>query len=86
MLLRKKFSKAGSWFKLPSQDRERLRAGSLNCLLSDPEKIVRTAVAQLVGTLTKHELTKKGTGWQELFLFLMTRLESQNPQVIKTPN
>ena len=81
VLLRKKFSKSGSWFKLPAQDRDRLKAGSLNCLVTEPEKLVRSAVAQLVGTLSKHELGSRGGGWQELFMFIMARLDSQNNQV-----
>ena len=40
--------------------------------------MVRTAVAQLIGTLAKHELSSKSGGkWPELFTFMMARLDSQ---------
>ena len=146
VLLRKKFSKAGSWFKLTPADRDQLKSGCLSCIISEPERSVRsntpkktylltskeigwytqdstyrdilftmqpwlhqciknilfpasktynlfskdnffhvcvsrTAVSQLVGTLARHELSSKGGQWPELFTFLLSRLESQNPQV-----
>ena len=79
MLLRKKFSKGGSWYKLSKADREQLKAGCLGCIQTEPEKMVRLAVAQLAGTLARHELAKKGGGWGELFTFLLAKLESPNP-------
>ena len=80
MLLRKKFSKGGSWYKISKVDREQLKAGCLSCVQAEPERTVRLAVAQLVGTLARHELAKKGGGWSELFTFLLAKLESVGPQ------
>ena len=66
--------------------RNQLKSGCLSCILSDPERVVRTAVAQLIGTLARHELSSKGAasgGWPDLFTFIMARIDSQNPQVMK---
>ena len=81
VLLRKKFSKSGSWLKFSLSDRAQLKAGCLSCLMVEPERTVRLAVAQLVATLAKHELRKKNDGgWPELFPFILERLDSQNNQ------
>ena len=57
VLLRKKLSKAGSWLKFSPGDRDQLKAGCISCVQSEPEKSVRQAVAQLIATLAKHELS-----------------------------
>ena len=81
VLLRKKFSKSGSWLKFSLSDRAQLKAGCLSCLMVEPERTVRLAVTQLVATLAKHELrSKKDGGWPELFPFILERLDSQNNQ------
>ena len=81
VLLRKKFSKSGSWLKFSSADRAQLKAGCLSCLMTEAERTVRLAVAQLVATLAKHELRgQKEGGWPELFTFILQRLDSQNSQ------
>ncbi len=81
VLLRKKFSKSGSWLKFSPGDRAQLKAGCLSCLMTEPERSVRLAVAQLVATLARHELRgQKDGGWPELFTFILERLDSQNSQ------
>ena len=81
VLLRKKFSKSGSWLKFSLSDRAQLKAGCLSCLMTEPERSVRLAVAQLVATLARHELRgQKDGGWPELFTFILERLDSQNGQ------
>ena len=79
MLLRKKLSKAGSWLKFSPGDRDQLKAGCISCVQSEPEKSVRQAMAQLIATLAKHELSKRGGGWPELFSFLLAKLDSAEP-------
>lgn len=80
-MLRKKFSKSGSWLKFSPSDRAQLKAGCLSCLMTEPERSVRLAVAQLVATLARHELRgQKDGGWPELFTFILERLDSQNSQ------
>lgn len=67
--------------KFSSADRNQLKDGCLSCLMSEPDRTVRTAVAQLVATLARHELGgKKDGGWPELFTFILARLDSQNSQ------
>ena len=79
--MRKKFSKSGSWLKFSASDRAQLKAGCLSCLMTEAERTVRLAVAQLVATLAKHELRgQKEGGWPELFTFILQRLDSQNSQ------
>ena len=60
VLLRKKFSKSHSWLKLAPGDRAQLKAGCLSCLLSEPERSVRTSVAQLTATVARYSRLKDG--------------------------
>ena len=71
---RKKFTKTGSWFRLAPGDRAQLKAGCLDCLQSELERAVRGAVAQLVGSLARHELGNRGQGWPELMHLIMTKV------------
>ena len=43
VLLRKKFSKGGSWLKLSPGDRAQLKAGCLSCVQAEPERFGITA-------------------------------------------
>ena len=60
VLLRKKFSKSHSWLKLAAGDRAQLKAGCLSCLVSEPERSVRTSVAQLTATVARYSRQMRG--------------------------
>jgi len=77
VLLRKKFTKPGSWFKFTQEDRNQLKAGCLSSLVTEQEKSVRSALAQLVGTLAKHELGQRGGGWPELLQLILAKVNSE---------
>ena len=77
MFYRKKFTKPGSWFKFTQEDRNQLKAGCLSSLVTEQEKSVRSALAQLVGTLAKHELGQRGGGWPELLQLILAKVNSE---------
>jgi len=80
VLLRKKFSKSGSWFKFSLADRSQLKSGCLASLVAEPEKTVRNALAQLIGTLARHELGQRGGGWPELLQLVLAKVGSGEGQ------
>ena len=70
LLLRKRFGKRKAWMKVPINDRQVVKQGCLQALVSEPEKPVKHAIGQLVAVLAKHELSKSNQDWPELFSFL----------------
>ena len=45
--------------------------------MAEQEKSVRNAVAQLIGTLAKHELGQRGGGWPELLQLILAKVGSE---------
>jgi len=76
VLLRKKFSKSSSWMKFSQAERDQLKGGCLTSLEAEQEPSVRTALAQLVGTLAKHEMGAGVEGWPELMTLIQTKVVS----------
>lgn len=75
VLLRKKFSKASSWLKFSKADRDQLKSGCLASFQAEQEKSVVSALAQLIGTLAKHEM---GAGsWPELTQLIQAKVVSE---------
>lgn len=52
----------------------------LNALMNEPEKSVRTAIAQLVGTLGKHDTNKNDSWMVQVMKFVFEQCGSPNPQ------
>ena len=48
--------------------------------MAEQEKSVRNALAQLVGTLAKHELGQRGGGWPELLQLILAKVGSEAGQ------
>ena len=44
--------------------------------MAEQEKTVRNALAQLIGTLAKHELGQRGGGWPELLQLILSKVGS----------
>uniref|UniRef100_T1IJ37 IPO4/5-like TPR repeats domain-containing protein n=1 Tax=Strigamia maritima TaxID=126957 RepID=T1IJ37_STRMM len=90
ILLRRKVLKKKPWLKLPENLRQRYERGPsmvlrikvikqmiLQRLVSDDDKLVRTSIAALAGTVTKHELPN-GT-WPEIMQFVHEYVKSLDP-------
>jgi len=80
VLLRKRFTKAKNWLKLADSDRVLIKSGCLQALVNEPEKSVKSSVAQLIAVLARHELAAKtGSGWPELMSFLDQAMKNSDP-------
>ena len=73
---RKKFHKGKAWVKLKPEDREQVKAGLLQAIISEPEVSVRSAIIQLIGSIAKHELGTGGAGWIQLMQLIQQRVVS----------
>lgn len=74
VLLRRKMVKAKNWKKLPLQIKQGLKQAILESYIKEPEKTVRSSIAQLIASLAKYELP---TGaWPELLMMLNQFVQS----------
>ena len=76
VLLRKRYGKGSHWLKLPLQIRTEFKALILQALVNEPEKMVKNAIAQLIGVIVKHELPNNG--WPEVLQFVQQLVTSEN--------
>ncbi|XP_060832672.1 importin-4-like [Bombus pascuorum] len=76
ILLRKRYAKAKHWLKLPQHIRNEFKTVILQALVNEPEKMVKNAIAQLIGTIVKHELPNNG--WPEVLQFVQQLITSEN--------
>ncbi|XP_033183456.1 importin-4 [Bombus vancouverensis nearcticus] len=76
VLLRKRYAKGKHWLKLPQHIRNEFKTVILQALVNEPEKMVKNAIAQLIGTIVKHELPNKE--WPEVLQFVQQLITSEN--------
>lgn len=58
----------------------RIKQGTLNALLNEPEKSVRNAIAQIMGVLVKHEFAKKDAWTMEVLKICFEYTRSDDAQ------
>ncbi|XP_071878378.1 importin-4 [Bombus fervidus] len=76
ILLRKRYTKGKHWLKLPEHIRNEFRTVILQALVNEPEKMVKNAIAQLIGIILKHELPNDG--WVEVVQFVRQLILSED--------
>ncbi|XP_012279417.1 importin-4 [Orussus abietinus] len=76
LLLRKRYSKSKHWLKLPVNIRTEFKAVILQGLVNESEKSVKNSIAQLIGTIVKHELPNNS--WPEVLQFVQQLVTSEN--------
>ncbi|XP_071092179.1 importin-4-like [Haliotis cracherodii] len=79
VLLRRKIQKSKQWKALTEDVRQSIRDNILQLLVQESEKGVRNAVAQIVGTVAKHDLATNS--WPQVFDFMITT--TKDPDVAK---
>ncbi|KAH0534823.1 importin-4-like [Cotesia glomerata] len=76
LLLRKRYTKTKYWSKLPINIKNEVKSILLQGLVNEADKNTKTGIAQLIGTIVKHELPNNG--WPELFQFIQQLVSSAN--------
>ncbi|KAK4305040.1 hypothetical protein Pmani_023031 [Petrolisthes manimaculis] len=78
VILRKRLGKTRHWTKLDAEVKNGIKQGVLEALVREPESSVRTAIAQFVAVIARHEL---GSGnWPALLQFIQQMVQSQAVQ------
>ncbi|XP_017080814.2 importin-4-like isoform X2 [Drosophila eugracilis] len=80
VLLKKRFNKLRHWQMVPAEHQKAIKLTMLQVLASEQEKNVRSAVAQLIGNLVRHEAEKEDSWMTELLKFIYDRCSSSNPK------
>lgn len=70
VLLRRRLSKLRNWQLVPRAMQDKIKVGMQAALLQEPEKPVRSAIAQFIGVLVRHEYPKKDPWVNDLVNFL----------------
>ncbi|BES88218.1 IBN_N [Nesidiocoris tenuis] len=76
VILKKSFSKSTNWDHIPGDTRRQIKAGLLDTLIKEPEKMVKSSIAQVIGTLLEYEMPDNK--WPELTNFLQQTTTSNN--------
>lgn len=58
----------------------RIKQGTLNAILNESEKSVRSAIAQIMGVLVKHEFAKKDAWTNEVLTLIFEYTRSDDAQ------
>ncbi|XP_058803486.1 importin-4-like [Phymastichus coffea] len=76
VLLRKRYRKKSYWTHLPDPVKQEFKSLLLQALVHEPEKSVKNAIAQLIGTIVEHELPHNS--WPEAFQFIQQLVTDTN--------
>ncbi|KAH8408115.1 hypothetical protein KR222_008983, partial [Zaprionus bogoriensis] len=79
VLLNKRLQKLRHWQTVPADQKESIKTGMLQALIAEKEKSVKNAIAQLIGSLVRHEEAKKDSWVAELLNFIYSRCTSEDP-------
>lgn len=70
VLLRRRFAKLRNWQLVTKDVQENIKVGMLKALVGEPDKPVRSAIAQFIGVLCRHEFPKKDPWCNDLLKFV----------------
>ncbi|XP_044317469.1 importin-4 isoform X2 [Drosophila rhopaloa] len=80
VLLNSRLKKLRHWQMVSAEHQAAIKSSILQVLVTEKEKKVKNSVAQLMGTLVRHE-AEKGDSWMgELLKFIYERSSSPNPE------
>uniref|UniRef100_A0A1I8NQF8 Importin N-terminal domain-containing protein n=1 Tax=Stomoxys calcitrans TaxID=35570 RepID=A0A1I8NQF8_STOCA len=80
VLLKKRLGKLRHWQMVPPEQQQLIRQGVLNALFNEPEKSVRSALAQFIGVLVRHETDKQGAYMKEVLQVVYSHCSSSDPK------
>ncbi|XP_034656773.1 importin-4 [Drosophila subobscura] len=80
VLVNKRLLKLRNWQMVPPEHQEGIKACMLQALIREKEKGVKTAIAQVIGTLVRHEADKKDSWLAELLTFIFQRCSMADPK------
>lgn len=81
VILRKRLIKLRNWIILPHEQQTLIKNGLLQAIAIEPEKSVRTAIAQVLGALVNHEFPKKDQWANDVMKFVYDNSQSSDPKL-----
>lgn len=81
VVLRKRIIKLRNWNMVPADQQEVIKNGILQAIINEPEKSVRSAIAQVIGALCNHEFPKKNQWSNDVLKFIFESVQSADPIV-----
>lgn len=70
VLLRRRLGKLRNWQLVTKDVQDNIKVGMLKALVGEPEKPVRSSIAQFIGILVRHEFPKKDPWANDLLKFV----------------
>ncbi|EDV96789.1 importin-4 [Drosophila grimshawi] len=80
VLLNKRLQKLRNWQMVPAEQKESIKTGMLQAMIAEQEKSVKNAIAQLIGSLVRHEEEKKDSWLAELLNFTYSHCSVDDPK------
>ncbi|XP_034480833.1 importin-4-like isoform X2 [Drosophila innubila] len=80
VLLNKRLQKLRHWQMVPAEQKESIKTGMLQALITENEKSVKNAIAMLIGSLVRHEQEKKDSWMADLLNFIYSRCSAEDPK------
>ncbi|XP_017087549.2 importin-4 isoform X2 [Drosophila bipectinata] len=80
VLLNKRLGKLRHWQALNADQQNTMKQIALQALIAEKEKGVKNAIAQLIGSIVRHEAEKKDSWLSELLKFIFDRCVSADPK------
>lgn len=80
VLLTKRLGKLRNWQLVPVEQQNLIKQGMLDAIVKEPEKSVRSAIAQLIGHLVKHESGQADSWMLQVLKFIFDYCGSNDPQ------
>ncbi|XP_022227299.2 importin-4 [Drosophila obscura] len=80
VLVNKRLHKLRHWQMVPPEHQEAIKSCMLQALIREKEKGVKNAIAQLIGTLVRHEADKKDSWLADLLTFIFQRCSMADPK------
>lgn len=81
VVLRKRLMKLRNWNMVPPDQQEMIKNGLLQAIIAEPEKSVRTAISQVVGSLINHEFPKKNQWSSDVLKFIFDSVQSSDARI-----
>ncbi|KAL7033982.1 hypothetical protein ACKWTF_007804 [Chironomus riparius] len=81
VVLRKRLMKLRYWNMVPQEHQEIIKNGLLQAIINEPEKYVRTAISQVVGSLINHEFPKKNQWSSDVLKFIFESAQSTDSRI-----
>ncbi|KAH8303666.1 hypothetical protein KR018_010265 [Drosophila ironensis] len=84
VLINRRLNRLRHWQMVSPENQETIKKVLLQALVNEKEKQVKTAIAQVIGSLVRHEADKKDAWLNDLLAYIFARCSSSDPKESET--